>query len=65
MAKDPSKDTYKRFVLFVAGFFILILGIMLILFCWKDVVVLFKGAAGVILALVGLFMLYAVNKTGQ
>jgi hypothetical protein len=65
MTKDPQKDTYKSFILFTAGFFILVLGVTLILFCWKDVVVLFKGAVGIILALAGLFMLYAVNKTGQ
>ena len=62
MEEDSQKKSYKRFVLFVVGFFVLILGVTLILVCWKDVVTLFKGASGIILALAGLFMLYAVNK---
>ncbi len=63
MAKDDQKDSYKKFVLFAIGFFILILGITLVLVWWKDIVVLFKGAVGIILALAGIFMMYAVNKT--
>ena len=64
MAKEILRDQgYKRFVLFAAGFFVLVLGMTLVLAWWGDVVVLFKGAAGIILALAGLFMLYAVNKT--
>ena len=63
MVKTLSENNYKKFVLFVIGFFVLVLGITLILVWWKDVVALFKGAMGVILALAGLFMLYAVNKT--
>lgn len=63
MAKDTQKENYKKFILFAVGFFILALGTTLILVWWKDLVVLFKGAVGFILALAGLFMLYAVNKT--
>ena len=62
MKKDDQKKGYKKFVLFVAGFFILVLGVTLILVCWRDVVSLFRGASGMVLALAGLFMLYAVNK---
>ena len=62
MEKDDQKKNYKRFVLFMAGCFVLVLGVTLILVCWKDVVTLFKGASGMALALAGLFMLYAVNK---
>ena len=62
MEKDDQKNNYKKFVLFVAGFFVLILGITLILVCWKDVVALFRGATGMALTLAGLFMLYAVSK---
>ena len=62
MEKDDRKNSYKKFVLFVAGFFVLILGITLILVCWEDVVALFRGAFGVALALAGLGMLYAVSK---
>lgn len=65
MDKGEQNKNYKKFVLFAVGFFILILGITLILVCWKDVVSLFKGASGVILALAGLFMMYAVGKTGK
>ena len=62
MAKDDPKKTYKRFILFLVGFFIVILGITLILAWWKDVVILFRGAVGIILALAGLLTLYALNK---
>jgi len=62
MVKDDQKSSYKKFILFLGGFFVLILGITLTLLWWKDVVALFKGATGIILALAGLFALYAVNK---
>jgi len=62
MEENNQKKSYKKFVLFVIGFFILILGITLILFWWMDVAVLFRGAIGIILALAGLLMLYGLNK---
>ncbi len=62
MVKDSQKDSYKKFILFGIGFFILVLGVTLVLVWWEDVVVLFKGAIGIILALAGAFTLYAVNK---
>lgn len=61
MEDDPT-NTYKKFVLFVAGFFVIVLGVTLILGWWPDVVALFKGATGIILALAGLLMLYGMNK---
>ena len=62
MTKSDQKGTYKKFILFLVGFLILILGITLILAWWKDVVVLFKGAVGIIFALAGLFTMYAMNR---
>jgi len=62
MAKDNQKSTYKKFLMFLVGFFILILGITLILAWWESVVILFKGASGMALALAGLLMLYTLNK---
>lgn len=62
MTKDNQKSTYKKFLMFLIGFFILILGITLILAWWQDVVILFKGAIGMILALGGLLALYTLNK---
>ena len=62
MVKEDQKNAYKKFVLFVVGFFVLILGITLVLIWWPSVVVLFKGAIGIILALAGLLMLYGLNK---
>lgn len=62
MAKDNQKNTYKKFVMYIVGFFILILGITLILTWWADVVILLKGAIGIILAMAGLLMLYTLNK---
>lgn len=62
MAKNDPKDSYKKFILFVLGFFILILGITLTLAWWGAVIILFKGSVGIVLALAGLFMLYAMNR---
>ena len=62
MTKDNQKAAYKKFILFVIGFFILILGVTLILVWGQYVAFLFKGAIGVILALAGLLMLYGLNK---
>lgn len=62
MAEDKNKNSYKKFIQFVAGFFILILGITLILVWWDETVMLFKGALGFALALAGLSMLYVFSK---
>ena len=62
MVKDNQKSTYKKFVMFVIGFFILILGITLILAWWEDVVILAKGSIGMMLAGGGLLALYTLNK---
>ena len=62
MNSSNQKDTYKKFLLFVIGFFILILGVTLILAWWPSVAILFRGAIGVILALAGLMMLYGLSK---
>jgi hypothetical protein len=62
MTNEKKAKHYKNFVLFVAGIFILLLGVTLILVWWKDAVMLFKGSVGMILALAGLFMVYAMSK---
>ena len=62
MAKDQQKSAYKKFVTFLIGFFILILGITLILAWWEDVVTLIRGALGMMLAGGGLLALYTLNK---
>ncbi len=51
-------DQYKKFVLFLIGTFILILGVTLILKWWPAVVLLFQGGTGIILAISGLMILY-------
>jgi len=62
MAKDQQKNAYKKFVTFLIGFFILILGITLILAWWEDVATLIRGALGMMLAGGGLLALYTLNK---
>jgi len=62
MAKKNESKIYKKFLLFIIGFFILVLGITLILVWFEQVAILFKGASGFILALGGLLMLYGLNK---
>jgi len=41
MSKDNQKKQYKKFIMAVAGFFILILGITLILVWWANVMLSF------------------------
>ena len=62
MSEQDSKSSYKKFLLFVTGSFVLILGITLILTWFDAVIILFQGAAGIVLALAGLFTLYAISK---
>ena len=46
----------------IAGIFILVLGVALILIWWPRVVDVFKGGIGIILALAGLLVLYTVQR---
>lgn len=51
-----------NFFFFLIGGFLLILGVGLILLWWEEVAILFKGAVGVGLALVGLLILYIASQ---
>ncbi|MBF0522108.1 MAG: hypothetical protein HQL24_03520 [Candidatus Omnitrophica bacterium] len=57
-----DQNNYKKFLLFLAGNLILIFGIMLVLLWWQDVVILFRGAIGMIFALGGMLMLFIVSQ---
>ena len=57
-----DKNNYKKFLLFLCGNIVLILGVMLILTWWQDVVVLFRGAVGMIFALAGMIVLYILSQ---
>ncbi|MDP8212269.1 MAG: hypothetical protein P9X22_03130 [Candidatus Zapsychrus exili] len=57
-----EKNGYKKFLMFLIGNLILIFGITLVLVWWKDVILLFKGSIGMILALAGLLMLYIMGQ---
>ena len=59
---EEQKTNYKKFLNFVIGFFLLVLGITLVLACWNEVVIFFKGIIGMILAMAGLLVLYTLNK---
>ena len=61
MSKEESKS-YKKFILLLAGSFVLVLGITLNLIWWREFVMIGKGIIGFILALAGLLMMYGVNK---
>lgn len=60
--KKERAMPFKFNFIFIAGFCILILGVGLILIWWPEVVNLFKGATGIILALTGLIVLYTVKR---
>jgi len=53
---------FKQIFIAITGVCALILGIALILLWWPQVVDLFKGVIGMILALVGLVILYMVRR---
>ncbi|HBG62133.1 MAG: hypothetical protein A2Y03_08785 [Omnitrophica WOR_2 bacterium GWF2_38_59] len=57
--KDPD---FKKFKTFIIGLFLLILGITLVLSCWSEVVIFFKGIMGMVFAMAGLLVLYTLNK---
>ena len=48
----------KKLTLFTVGIVILVVGVALILAWWPQVVGLFKGALGIVLALAGLVVLF-------
>lgn len=59
---EKKESGFKNFRTFVVGFFLLVLGITLILSYWSQVVIFFKGIIGFILAMAGLLVLYTLNK---
>ncbi|GEM_PF-1643277 len=62
LRKKERGVPFKFNFIFFIGFFILILGVGLILLWWPEMVNLFKGATGIILALTGLIVLYTVKR---
>ncbi len=52
----------KRLIFALIGSFILVLGVTLVLAWWTDVVVLFRGGIGMVLALAGMLILYSLNQ---
>lgn len=62
MADQNQSKGYKKFVLFLCGCFALVLGVTLTLIWWADVVSLFRGGVGLILALGGMIVLYSLNR---
>jgi hypothetical protein len=55
------KTPLKKLILYLLGSFILVAGISLILLWWRDVVILFRGIFGMVLALAGLLALYSLK----
>lgn len=58
---EKKKNLSKNIILFFIGAMVLLAGITLVLLWWEDVVRIFRGVVGIVLALVGLFMLYLVK----
>lgn len=52
----------KKGILFVVGMFLVIAGVTLVLVWWQDVVTLFRGGTGMVLAVAGLLVLYSLKK---
>lgn len=49
-------------VFFLAGGMLTVIGISLVLAWWQDVVILFRGVVGIVVALTGLVMMYLVKE---
>ena len=62
MNEEKKHNHLKGSLIFLLGAAILILGITLILSWWPCTVLLFKGAAGIILALAGMLMLFLSKR---
>ncbi len=62
MSKENDKAGYKKFLMFLVGVFVLILGVTFVLVWWEDVAAVFRGFIGVILAIAGLVVLYMTGK---
>ena len=58
MSQDIEKNNLKKIFLFAAGSAMLIIGVALILREWAYLVIIFKGAIGVVFSLVGLFLMF-------
>ena len=61
MSLDKKIKSSKN-LLFLCGGVVLIIGMTLVLFWWRDVVILFRGAIGILLALGGMLLLYMVKE---
>ena len=53
---------FNKPVMGILGIVFLIAGLVMVLAWWPDVVILFRGAIGFILALAGLLTLYTVKE---
>ncbi|MFA5089105.1 MAG: hypothetical protein WC552_08765 [Candidatus Omnitrophota bacterium] len=62
MSAESKKKNGRNIYLFILGSLVLVMGITLILAWWPDVVALFKGSLGFLLALAGLFILYMIKN---
>ena len=62
MNEKNDEKGYKRFVFSILGALMVVVGITLVLIFWSDVVSLFKGISGMIIAIAGLTMLYFLSK---
>ena len=62
MTDGTEKKSSKKFLLLAAGAIILVFGVTLILKDWNQVVLVFRGTIGIILALAGLLLLMLVKE---
>jgi hypothetical protein len=61
MSRKDEKN-FKKFLVMLVGSFLLIVGVAMILGCWQELVIFFKGVTGMILAGSGLLVLYSLSK---
>jgi uncharacterized membrane protein len=62
MSEEKTANTYNKFVFVLVGVLMLLAGLTLVLVWWPDVVSIFKGVFGTVLAIAGLAVLYFQGK---
>lgn len=62
MSEKKSANTYNKFLYVLSGALMLVVGVTLVLLWWPDVVSIFRGVFGTVLAIAGLAVLYFQGK---
>ncbi len=62
MTQNTQKKNFQKMFIFCCGMVLMVVGVACILHWWPYVVVVFKGAGGIVLALVALCLFVLVKE---